>query len=165
MPRVNEKYLRIYLQDHLAGSTGGLELARRARGSNQGTTYGDDFAKLADDIAADRQELESIMESFGFGADRLKNIAFWAGEKAGRLKLNGELTSYSPLSRMVEVEGLITGVTAKRSLWRTLRDLAEDGTDGRLDAARLGRLAERAEEQLALLDELRARAGRDAVLT
>ena len=160
---MNEKLLRIYLQDHLAGSTGGLELAKRARGANQGTTYGDDFSKLAGEIAEDRQELESIMESFGFGADKLKNTAFWAAEKAGRLKLNGGLTGYSPLSRQVEIEGLITGVNGKRSLWLTLRDLA--GTDRRLDADRLGRLAARAEEQLELLHELRARAGRDAFLT
>jgi len=160
---VNEKLLRIYLQDHLAGSTGGLELARRARGSNRGTTYGDSFAKLADDIEEDRGELEKVMETFGFGADRPKNLAFWAAEKAGRLKPNGQLMGYSPLSRMVEVEGLITGVNGKRSLWLTLRDLAE--SESRLDAEHLGRLVDRAEEQLAVLQDLRARAGREAFLT
>ena len=35
-----------------------------------------------------------------------KNAGAWALEKVGRLKLNGELTSYSPLSRVVELEGL-----------------------------------------------------------
>jgi hypothetical protein len=160
---MDRKLLRIYLQDHLAGSTGGLELVRRARGANEGTPYGDPLAQLADDIEADRRSLESIMEDLGFGADRAKNIAFWAAEKAGRLKLNGQLTGYSPLSRMTELEGLITGVNGKRSLWLTLRDVA--GSVPELDAERIGRLVERAEQQLETLHELRSRAGREAFAT
>jgi len=157
---MDRKLLRIYLQDHLAGSTGGLELARRARGANADTTYSEPLAKLADDIEADRRSLETIMEELGFGADRVKNMAFWAAEKAGRLKLNGQLTGYSPLSRMVEIEGLISGVNAKLSLWRTLRDVADSVPE--LDAARIDRLIERAEQQIGTLQELRSRAGREA---
>ena len=157
---MDRKLLRIYLQDHLAGSTGGLELARRARGSNEGTPYGEPLAKLADDIEADRRSLESIMDDLGFGADRAKNLAFWAAEKAGRLKLNGQLTGYSPLSRVLELEGLIAGVNGKRSLWLTLLDLVE--SEPALDAERLRRLVERAEQQLDTVHELRARAGREA---
>jgi hypothetical protein len=157
---MDRKLLRIYLQDHLAGSTGGAELARRARGANEGTSYGEPLAKLADDIEADRRSLESIMDDLGFGADRAKNLAFWAAEKAGRLKLNGQLTGYSPLSRQVELEGLITGVNGKLSMWRTLRDVADSVPE--LDAARLDRLVERAERQIETLHELRSRAGREA---
>jgi predicted DNA-binding ribbon-helix-helix protein len=150
---MNEKYLRIYMQDHLAGATAGLELARRARGSNEGTQYGPPLARIADEIDADRRQLEGIMEDLGFGADRLKNIVFWAGEKVGRLKLNGELTSYSPLSRMVELEGLITGITGKRSMWTALLRVAPG--EPRLDAALLERLRDRADEQRQTLEELR----------
>jgi hypothetical protein len=157
---MNRKLLRIYLQDHLAGSTGGLELARRMRGENEGTPYGVPLAKLADDIEADRRALESLMDDLGFGADRAKNITFWVAEKAGRLKPNGQLIGYSPLSRMVEVDGLITAVNGKRSLWLTLRELAEPEPE--LDAARLDRLVERADDQLERLHELRSRAGREA---
>jgi hypothetical protein len=158
---MDRKLLRIYLQDHLAGATGGLELARRMRGSNEGTPYSEPLAKLADDIEADRRALESVMDDLGYGADRAKNIAVWVAEKAGRLKPNGQLTGYSPLSRMIEIEGLLTGVNGKRSLWLTLRELAE--TEPELDAARLGRLVERADDQLERLHELRARAGREAL--
>ena len=157
---MERKLLRIYLQDHLAGSTGGRELARRARGANKGTPYGEPLAKLADDIEADRRSLESLMEDLGFGADRAKNIALWAAEKAGRLKLNGQLTGYSPLSRMIEIEGLITGVNGKLSLWRTLREVADSVPE--LDADRIDRLIERAEQQIGTLHELRTRAGREA---
>ena len=47
-------------------------------------------------------------------------------EKAGRLKMNGELFEYSPLSRLVEFEGLTLGVTGKLSLWKVLEQLTDD---------------------------------------
>jgi len=157
---MNEKYLRIYMQDHLAGSTAGLELARRARGSNRGSEYGPPLERIAAEIEADRRQLQGIMEDLGFGADRLKNAVFWAGEKAGRLKLNGELTKYSPLSRVVELEGLLTGITGKWGLWVTLLEIAP--SEPRLDAALLERLKGRAEEQRATVEQLRENAAREA---
>ena len=157
---MNEKLLRIYLQDHHAGSTTGLELARRIRGSNKGNEYGKVMAKLVDEIAADRKALESVMDELGFGADRVKDLGAWALEKAGRLKLNGQITGYSPLSRVVELEGLVTGITAKLSLWTALLQIAAE--EPRLDAARLERLRERGESQRATVEELRERAAREA---
>jgi hypothetical protein len=157
---MNEKYLRIYLQDHLAGSTAGLELARRARGANEGSEYGPPLAQIADEIEADRRHLQGIMEDLGFGGDTLKNIAAWGFEKVGRLKLNGQLTGYSPLSRVVELEGLLTGITGKWGLWVALLELAP--AEPRLDAALLERLRDRAEAQRATVEELREKAAREA---
>jgi hypothetical protein len=37
-----------------------------------------------------------------------------------RLKLNGWMVGYSPLSRLLELEMLLAGIDAKRSLWRSL---------------------------------------------
>jgi hypothetical protein len=158
MHAMDRKLLGIYLQDHHAGSTTGLELARRARSSNQGTTYGDFLSRLADDIAADRRTLEGIMDDLGVGTDRVKDGAAWLGEKLGRLKTNGQLTGYSPLSRLVELEGLALGVTGKLALWRALRLLADE--EPALDADRLQRLAERAKEQQDEIEEQRVRAAR-----
>ena len=157
---MNEKYIRIYLQDHLAGSTAGLELARRTRGANEGTEYGLPLAKIADEIDADRRMLQGIMDDLGFGGDRLKNAGAWVLEKAGRLKMNGELTGYSPLSRVVELEGLLTGITGKLGLWLALLQIAP--SEPRLDADLVGRLRDRAEEQRATVEELREKAAREA---
>jgi hypothetical protein len=157
---MNEKQLRIYLQDHLAGATAGLELARRTRGANEGTEYGPPLAKIADEIEADRRHLQGIIEDLGFGADRLKNVAAWGLEKVGRLKLNGQLTGYSPLSRLVELEGLLTGITGKKGLWISLLELASG--EPRLEADLLTRLRDRAEEQRATVEELREKAAREA---
>ncbi len=157
---MNEKLLRIYLQDHLAGATAGLELARRTRGANEGSEYGPPLAKIADEIEADRRHLQGIVEDLGFGGDRLKNLAAWGLEKAGRLKLNGQLTGYSPLSRLVELEGLLAGITGKQGLWVSLLELAP--SEPRLDAALLERLRDRADAQRATVEELREKAAREA---
>lgn len=157
---MNEKLLRIYLQDHHAGATTGLELARRAHGSNKGNEYGQALAKIVDEIAADQKALEGVMDELGFEADKIKDLGAWTLEKAGRLKLNGQLSGYSPLSRVVELEGLVTGITGKISLWAALLEIA--GDEPRLDAARLERLRERGESQRATVEELRERAAREA---
>jgi hypothetical protein len=159
---VDTKLLGIYLNDHLAGATAGLELVKRARGANEGTALGELLARLADEIEADRRALEGVMEDLGVSRDHPKVLAGWVAEKVGRLKPNGQLTGYSPLSRLVELEGLALGVTGKLSLWRTLVGLAAD--DDRLDADYLVRLLERAERQRDELEERRMAAARDALL-
>jgi hypothetical protein len=159
---VDHKRLRIFLQDHFAASTAGLELVRRARGANEGTDFGAPLARLADEIEADRRALEGVLEDLGFGPDRSKNLGAWAGEKVGRLKLNGQLTGYSPLSRVLELEGLIAGISAKLSLWRILVEVAAE--EPRLDADHLQRLIDRGEEQRRTAEELRTRAAREAFL-
>jgi hypothetical protein len=133
-------YLAIYLQDHLAGATGGLELARRARDSHEGTPLGDFLSGLAEEIEQDRERLEEIMRFCGVGEDRLKVAGAWAGEKLGRLKLNGELRKSSPLSAVVELEGLYVGISGKLSLWRNLEramgeHLARFDLDGLIERA------------------------------
>ncbi len=154
------KLLGIYLNDHLAGSTAGLELAKRSAGSNKGTAYGAFLRKLAKEIQADREALQAIMKRLEVGEDIPKKVGAWTAEKLGRLKPNGQLTGYSPLSRVVELEGLTLGITGNLVLWTALRDLADD--EPRLDAAELDRLRERAERQQHEMEEHRMRATREA---
>ena len=157
------KYLPIYLNDHYAGSTLGVELAKRAAKNNDGNPeFGPALATLAAEIDEDRDALKRIMASLDVSEDRIKASLFWVGEKVGRLKPNGELLQFSPLSRVVEIEGLISGVGGKHSLWRTLLELAE--REDRLDAGELEVLAGRAEDQLLRLHALRGAAGLIAFL-
>jgi hypothetical protein len=151
--------LAIYLNDHLAGSTVGVELARRARGSNEGTGLGDFLVTLTAEIEEDRDTLQDVMEAVDAGRDRLKVTGAWAGEKLGRLKLNGSLLGYSPLSRVVEVEGLRLGVEGKACLWKMLRELA----DPRLSGFDFDALIVRAERQRDELELHRLDAGRLAL--
>jgi hypothetical protein len=157
------KYLPIYLNDHYAGSTAGVELAKRAaNNSRDNAEFGPALAALAREIDEDRDSLKRIMDRLDVSEDRIKASIFWLGEKVGRLKPNGELLQFSPLSRVVELEGLITGVSGKLSLWRTLLELAE--RDDRLDDGELEVLAGRAEDQLLRLHALRGAAGLIAFL-
>ncbi len=152
------KYLPIYLNDHYAGSTLGVELAKRAAKNNDGNAeFGPALATLASEIDEDRHALKRIMDRLDVSEDRIKASIFWLGEKVGRLKPNGELLQFSPLSRVVELEGLITGVSGKLSLWRTLLELAV--RDDRLEEGELEVLAGRAEDQLLRLHALRGAAG------
>ena len=155
--------LDIYLQDHLAGATGGVALAQRMHEENKGTEFGEFLGRIARDIDEDRESLKAIMRRLGVGADRVKIAGAWAAEKAGRLKPNGSIIGYSPLSRVVEFEGLIMGVNGKLCLWNSLRALA--GTDTRLDPEELDRLIARAQEQIAGLREHHITAAEAAFLS
>jgi hypothetical protein len=157
---IGTQLLPIYLNDHLAGSTAALELARRLVRSNSRNEYGPDLARLAAEIEQDRKSLESIMSDLDVSADRVKVAFGWAAEKLGRLKLNGRLLSYSPLSRVMELEVLTIGVAGKLALWRALRQITV--TEPRLDRSDLERLIERAAGQSQELEALRERAVADA---
>src|SRR4051794_8565704 len=144
--------LAIYLNDHLAGATLGVELARRTRASNvEDAVFGEPLAKICSEIEADRATLERVIERLGFSRSPVKLAAAWATEKLGRLKLNGQVRGYSPLSRLVELEGLLIGIGGKANLWKTLDERGLSGQAG----IEFEQLIERAEKQLATVDELR----------
>jgi hypothetical protein len=153
---MNFKYLSIYLNDHLAGATVGVELSKRAASANEDTDYGAHLSELAHEIAEDRASLERLMERLDVKKDRVKTTGAFIGEKFGRLKPNAHLTSYSPLSRVIELEGLSLGVTGKLGLWKALLAIADQ--DDRLDAEELHALVERAEAQQRGLEQYRLRA-------
>ena len=138
--------LPIYLNDHLAGATAGCDLARRAAKSNEGSELGDFMDDFAAQLDADRAQLEDVMARLDVSRDPLKTGAGWLAEKLGRLKLNGRLLEYSPLSRVIELEGLIAGVNAKIALWRTLAAAAPD--EQRIADIDFVHLIARGEEQL-----------------
>jgi hypothetical protein len=155
-----DRFLRIYMNDQLALGVGWRELARRAQGQNEGTTLGDALARVATGIAEDVVTFEGIMERLGLGRDRVKPSLAVVAERVGRLKLNGQLRGYSPLSRFAELDVLAMGIEGKKILWANLRDLA--GLGSRLPDVDFDGLIERAGHQRAELEPFRGRAGRNA---
>ncbi len=83
--------LGIYLNDHLAGATGGTELARRVAAAHQSGETGGTLRRLAMDVAADRAALLDLMAALEVPVRAYKVYAGLIGEKAGRLKPNGHL--------------------------------------------------------------------------
>lgn len=140
-----DKYLSIYLNDQLAMGVLWRELAERARRNNRGTDLGESLAHVATGIAEDVETFTSIMRRIGVRPNPVKTGFAIGAERLGRLKLNGRLRSYSPLSRFSELEILIMGIDGKKQLWTTLRDLA--GLATRLPDVDFDHLIERAEQQ------------------
>jgi hypothetical protein len=147
--------LAIYLNDHLAGATGGVEMARRTRAANRGTEFEQPLAALCAEIEADRASLETVMAELEVPRSRYKPALGWLAEKLGRAKPNGQLRGYSPLSRVVELEGLLLGITGKLRLWQLLDELV-----GERISADLPTLIARAKDQRARVEELQQRSAR-----
>lgn len=145
--------LAIYLDDHMMAATGGLRLVLRARDAHRdrapeihGMLVG-----VAEEIREDREQVRRAMELVGASPSRVKQIAATAGELGGRLKPNGNLLRRSPLSSLVELEGLTIAVQGKRCGWFALQAL----NDPRLAEIDFGRLIERAESQYERLEAAR----------
>jgi hypothetical protein len=140
--------LAIYLNDHLAGSTVGVELARRVRGQNRGDgEFGQPLARICAEIEEDRDTLVHLMERLEVGRDRVKPVLAVLGERLGRLKPNGRLRGYSPLSRVLELEVLSSLVGGKVQLWNALEDRFGETLEG-FDFHQLAARADRQGQQL-----------------
>jgi hypothetical protein len=158
---VPSRYLPIYLNDHLAGSTVGVELVRRTLAENEGTELGEFLRGLLAEVEEDRATLVQLMDTLGIARSRVKIAAAWTAEKVGRLKLNGQLRGYSPLSRLVEIEGLASGIERKRALWLALYAIRD--RDHRLRDIDIDALAERARSQRERLEPYRLAAAVEAL--
>jgi hypothetical protein len=158
-----DDFLAIYLRDQYALGVVWRELARRAEQNNRGSELGQTLGRVASEIAEDVGTFEAIMHRLSVRPNPVKTSIAFAAERLGRLKLNGRLRTYSPLSRFVELEMLAMGIEGKKVLWTTLRDLA--GLADRLPDIDFDDLMERADRQRAELEPLRGQAGRDAFRT
>jgi hypothetical protein len=138
---IERRLLAIYLQDHRAGAAGGVELARRLRGNTRDSPCSETTAHVCAEIEAALSVLDRLMDHLDVGRNHLKIVAAWGGEKLGRLKLNGRLRGYSPLSRLVELELLDIGLTGQTEMWLALHEtlgprLAEFDLPGQIERAR-----------------------------
>jgi hypothetical protein len=145
------KFLRIYLEDHLAGATAGAQRASRLAEAEANSTDAPALATFAADVATDLDALLALMETTGIEPNRLKVGLASVGEKLGALKPNGRVSERSPLSTIVELEAMQMAVRGKRSLWETLQVAMPKSTPIDLTA-----LMARADRQLDTLSGLHA---------
>ena len=143
--------LATYLNDHLAESTAGVELARRAAKAHDGER-GEELARLADEIDEDREALRGLMKRLDVEESGVKAAAGWLAEKAGRLKPNDRLVTRSPLSDVFELEALRTGAAARIAMLQVMRAVAVD--DPRLAREEIEALLDRADDQAERLYKL-----------
>jgi hypothetical protein len=152
--------LATYLNDHLAGSMTAIELVEKSAAQNRGTRLGDFLAELLGAIDEDRAALEGIMERLGVEKGGVKATAGRMVEKVSRLRLHEKVTGDPDLSRVLELETLLMGVTGKLRLWQSLQ--ASMASDPRLAGVDLDALVRRAHDQLAALDDHHREAARRA---
>ena len=142
--------LETYLNDHLAGATAGVDLAREIADKTRGSPAGAVMDQVADDIEADRAVLEGLVERLGIDRHAVKQAAAWTAEKASRLRLNRVSAGSDELALLMSVEALSIGVDGKRNLWQALRQIA--GDEPAVAELDLAALVERAEAQHDLLE-------------
>jgi hypothetical protein len=155
-----DEFLGIYLNDQLALGTLWRELAQRSQHNNRGTELDEALARVSTGIAEDVETFRRIMHRLGIRMNPVKIGLAVGAERLGRLKLNGQLGTYSPLSRFLELDVLAMGIEGKKLLWATLRDLADLAS--RLPDVDFDNLIKRAERQRADLEPFRERAGIEA---
>lgn len=90
------------------------------------------------------------MAHLDISRDRVKPLLARLGERLGRLKLNGRLTGYSPLSRVLELEILSSMIGGKLQLWNAL----EQSFGETLPRFDFPALAARADEQGRRVEDL-----------
>jgi hypothetical protein len=157
----SDEALTAYLNDHLAGSAAGVELAEKLRDNNQGTELGRAMVALHHDISEDRDTLESLLGQLELDRHAVKEAAGWMLEKVSRLRLNPALTGSAELTRLMETEALSLGIEGKLAMWLALKEAA--AADPRLAGTDYDRLIERARGQRGALEPHRLAAAAAAL--
>ena len=77
---MSEKDLTIYLNDHLAGSVGALELLDHLIETYKGDPLERFFKDLRDEIDADQSTLENLIETLGAKESTMRKAGAWMAE-------------------------------------------------------------------------------------
>src|SRR6476646_9661868 len=102
--------LDVYLNDHLAGASGGADLFRRVARTHADPDVRAAVGRRAEEVAEDRLALLDIMRRLGVEPSRSKVLMGRTAERLGRLKPNGSLVRRSNLTDLIELEALMLGV-------------------------------------------------------
>lgn len=159
---INDKPLSIYLSDHLAGSVLALELIERCHKENPEGLLGTFLPRLFAEIRDDQNVLKELIKRLGSSEPPVKKAVAWLGEKAKRLKPQGEPFTYSDLDRLEDLEILVLGIRGKLALWTVLREVAP--ADERLQGFDYDLLCERARQQHDEVEQFRRNAALTAFL-
>lgn len=140
--------LEIYLTDHLAGATAGLNLARLAADEHRHDQHGDFFSELAIEIAEDYETLERLISALAIDESATKSALAEVGSKLMKPKFTGE---DDDLNAFITLETLSIGVEGKRCMWKALSCL----DDPTIAGFEIDTLIERAQSQRDRIEQQR----------
>jgi hypothetical protein len=152
------KDLDSYLNEHLAGSIGALELIDHWVNAHKGEPLGRFFAQIQKEIKADQNTLREVMRTLEVEESKVRKAGAWAAEKVGRARMIIAGDEPGSLGLVLTLEGLIMGVTGKKMLWRSLAAAKLP----RLDSYNFEQLQRRAEQQVEHIEAERISAARQA---
>jgi hypothetical protein len=152
--------LATYLNDHLAGSVGALDLLDHLARESDGGEEVSLFRALHQEIAAEQAQLRELLRELGGEESGVRKAAGWVAEKVTRLKLRWDDPGDDGLRRCEALEALALGITGKLSLWRALAAVG-DGIPA-LQGLDLALLQRRSEDQYAAVERRRLAAAREA---
>jgi hypothetical protein len=144
--------LHVYLNDHLAGATAGVELVKTAAENHDGE-LGEFFAQLADEITADYNTLTSLMDQMDAHASGAKEVLAKAGSVVSEAKFSGESMDDPEFGTFLTLETLSIGVEGKLCMWKALKVVEDSAPE--LAAANIDTLIERAQSQRDKLESKR----------
>jgi hypothetical protein len=153
------KELDSYLNDHLAGSVGAIELLAHWAKLYHGKPLGAFFSNLESEIKADQDTLRDLMRSLGVKESKVRQAGAWAAEKLGFARFLIAGNERGGLGLVLALEALIMGLTGKQLLWRALGAANLPKAQG-FDFKELQRLAE---GQIERIEAERIRAARARV--
>jgi hypothetical protein len=134
-----------YLNDHLAGSVGALELLDRLVTTYEGKPLEKFFRDLRTDIGHDQEQLKELIAKLGAPESAVRKAGAWVAEKLSRPKIDLGEGGKIEVGLFLALEALVLGITGKRSLWRALQ--AASRTIPELARLDYGGLENRAIEQ------------------
>lgn len=122
---MEQQLLSIYLNDHLFTLTGTHALAQRMLSPNNGTQFETTIDDALRVLEQNLGTLRTTMDEVGVRPRPLRQKMARLLPRFGLVKMNGRLTTYSPLSRVHEFEALTAATIHDRMLWKGLDRLAD----------------------------------------
>lgn len=117
--------LNSYLNDHLAGSVGALELLERLMVTYKGKPLERFFSDLRNEIEVDQESLKALIAKLGEKESAVRKAGAWIAEKLSRAKIQLSETHEGEMGLFLALEGLALGIQGKRSLWCALATASE----------------------------------------
>jgi hypothetical protein len=136
--------LHIYLNDHLAGATAGVDLVTSAAERHDGE-MGEFFQQLADGINADYQTLTSLIAQLDAHGSGAKEALAKIGSEVSEAKFSGESVDDPQFGTFLTLETLSIGVEGKLCMWKALKCVEGDVRE--LGSIDIDTLIERAQSQ------------------
>ncbi|QCB93750.1 hypothetical protein [Cellulomonas shaoxiangyii] len=154
-PEIDRTLLTTYIEDHVAGATGVISRLERLSRVEELGVMREPLGRLAAELREERAAHLATARALELSLSRVKRVGALVGERVARLKPNGRVAGRSPLSLVLELEVVRSGLEGKRMGWLTLREHADALG---LDEARIEHFITRSRDQADRIEGLAATA-------